>query len=369
MRPDGEDTTVTGTRAGRPEDQTVLITGGAGRIGRYLRDRLRRPGRTLRLFDTRAPDASEMAGLDGVEYVVGSVTDFGAVHAAMSGVDAVVHLAGIASIKAAASDLTHVNITGTAHVFEAARQQGVRRIVFASSNHAAGFGERHMARRCGAAPPGLVLRRHESLRRGARQPLSRPGRHRRRVPADRHLQGPPHRRQVARHLAVTRRHGPPGRGGAQPPGARASSWRGECRTTGGVRGRSTPPEPLVSVLKTTVRRTPTRSPTSRPRSTRSTSPARPVRPTRGDVRERGDRERDGQCLPYGVEDVQGQRRPHSSRRAARGTPGTVADHRQRWRDRLLPDVGRPAPRVRTRRTRPQRPARPGRQSSGTACGT
>ncbi len=153
MRPDGEDTTVTGTRAGRPEDQTVLITGGAGRIGRYLRDRLRQPGRTLRLFDTRAPDASETASLDGVEYVAGSVTDFGAVHAAMSGVDAVVHLAGIASIKAAASDLTHVNITGTAHVFEAARQQGVRRIVFASSNHAAGFGERHMLDDAGLPRP------------------------------------------------------------------------------------------------------------------------------------------------------------------------------------------------------------------------
>ncbi|HZC27105.1 MAG TPA: NAD(P)-dependent oxidoreductase [Actinopolymorphaceae bacterium] len=144
---------MTAASTGQPEGQTVLITGGAGRIGRYLWDRLRRPGRTIRVFDTKAPDASEIEDVDGVEYIVGSVTDFGAVHTAMSDVDAVIHLAGIASTRAAASDLTHVNITGTAHVFEAACQQGVRRIVFASSNHAAGFGERHMAGGAGLPRP------------------------------------------------------------------------------------------------------------------------------------------------------------------------------------------------------------------------
>ena len=130
-----------GTPPGPDQRQTVLITGGAGRIGGYLRDRLPRPGRTLRLLDVIPPER-QAEDADGVEHVVASVTDYPAVHAAMEGVDAVVHLAGIASTRAPASDLTHVNITGTTNVFEAARLHGVRRIVFASSNHAAGFGER-----------------------------------------------------------------------------------------------------------------------------------------------------------------------------------------------------------------------------------
>jgi uronate dehydrogenase len=137
------------------QHQTVLITGGAGRIGRYLKDRLRRPGRTLRLLDVTPPErqAEDADGAHGIEHVVASVTDYPAVHAAMEGVDAVVHLAGIASTKAPASDLTHVNITGTTHVFEAARLHGVRRIVFASSNHAAGFGERTITGEAGLPRP------------------------------------------------------------------------------------------------------------------------------------------------------------------------------------------------------------------------
>ena len=122
---------------------TVLLTGGAGRIGGYLRARLPRPGRTLRILDTVAPESEPADAAE--EHVVGSVTDYTAVHAAMDGVGAVVHLAGIGSTRAAGSDLTHVNVTGTAHVFEAARAQGVRRVVFASSNHAASLGERTLA--------------------------------------------------------------------------------------------------------------------------------------------------------------------------------------------------------------------------------
>jgi uronate dehydrogenase len=112
---------------------TILITGAAGQIGTMLRSRLRAPGRTLRLLDV----APLTAG-DGEEVVRASVTDLAAVTAACSTVSAVIHLAALAS-EAAWERIAEVNIHGTYVVFEAARQAGVRRVVYASSNHAVGF--------------------------------------------------------------------------------------------------------------------------------------------------------------------------------------------------------------------------------------
>jgi uronate dehydrogenase len=113
--------------------ERVLVTGAAGRIGGYLRPRLARDGRTLRLLDVVAVDA----GPDE-EAVTASVTDLDAVTAACADVDAVVHLGGYAG-EEAWDDVLAVNIHGTYVVFEAARRAGVPRVVFASSNHAAGF--------------------------------------------------------------------------------------------------------------------------------------------------------------------------------------------------------------------------------------
>lgn len=76
-----------------------------------------------------------------MEFVRASVTDLTAMREASAGVSAVVHLAGLASPRSAWTDLTHANILGTTTVFEAARLEGVPRVVFASSNHAAGNGE------------------------------------------------------------------------------------------------------------------------------------------------------------------------------------------------------------------------------------
>ena len=113
--------------------ETVLITGAAGRIGGMLRPRLARPGRVLRLFDV-----VEVPAGAGEEVRVGSVTDADAVSDACVGVSAVVHLGGIPG-EAAWDDILTTNIHGTAVVFDAARRRGVPRVVFASSNHAAGF--------------------------------------------------------------------------------------------------------------------------------------------------------------------------------------------------------------------------------------
>jgi len=112
----------------------VLVTGAAGTIGSMLRTGLPSAGWRLRLLDTAALGPPG----DGEELVQADVRDTAALPAAMTDVDAVVHLAGIPT-EAPFADLLAVNIEGTYNVFDAARRAGVRRIVFASSNHAVGF--------------------------------------------------------------------------------------------------------------------------------------------------------------------------------------------------------------------------------------
>jgi uronate dehydrogenase len=111
----------------------ILITGAAGRIGTMLRPRLARPGRVLRLLDT-----AELTAGPQEEAVRASVTDLAALTAACQGADAVIHLAAIPG-EAPWEQIMAVNIQGTYAVFEAARRAGVPRVVYASSNHAAGF--------------------------------------------------------------------------------------------------------------------------------------------------------------------------------------------------------------------------------------
>ncbi len=112
---------------------TILITGAAGAIGTMLRSRLAAPGRTLRLLDI-AP----LAARPGEEAVTASITDPDAMIAACRGADAVIHLAAING-EATWDRIRDGNIQGTYVTFEAARQAGVPRVVYASSNHAVGF--------------------------------------------------------------------------------------------------------------------------------------------------------------------------------------------------------------------------------------
>ncbi|MFJ8623594.1 NAD-dependent epimerase/dehydratase family protein [Kitasatospora sp. NPDC093550] len=112
----------------------VLLTGAAGRIGACLRESLPALGYRLRSFD-RLPVPGDP------DAVVADLRDTGALAAAMDGVDAVVHLAGIPG-EAPFADILAANIEGTYRLYDAARAAGVRRIVNASSNHAVGFTER-----------------------------------------------------------------------------------------------------------------------------------------------------------------------------------------------------------------------------------
>ena len=105
----------------------VLITGAAGRIGSVLTARL---PHDLRLTD--------LAALDDPRFVRADLTDAGAVAHAVDGMDAVVHLGAVPD-EAPFDEIAGPNLHGTYHVFEACRRHGVRRIVFASSNHATGM--------------------------------------------------------------------------------------------------------------------------------------------------------------------------------------------------------------------------------------
>ncbi|MEA2310272.1 MAG: uronate dehydrogenase [Solirubrobacteraceae bacterium] len=114
---------------------TVLITGSAGTVGRDLRAGLRGRHGLLRLLD-RAP---QEPALDAAEEIVtADIGDEDALVAAMEGVDAVVHLAGI-PVDAPFDAIATANLIGTQRVFDAARRAGVGRVVFASSHHAGGF--------------------------------------------------------------------------------------------------------------------------------------------------------------------------------------------------------------------------------------
>ncbi|MRG59956.1 NAD-dependent epimerase/dehydratase family protein [Agromyces sp. CFH 90414] len=115
-------------------EETVVVTGAAGRIGRAVTPLLRRPGRRLRLVDT-VPDPST-AG-DDVSWHDVSIQDGPAMARILDGATSLVHLAGLSSERPWA-DLLRVNIDGTHTVLEAARTAGVRRVLLASSIHAVG---------------------------------------------------------------------------------------------------------------------------------------------------------------------------------------------------------------------------------------
>src|SRR5690348_14427854 len=116
-----------------------LITGGAGFIGSALARTLVTRGDSVRIFDNLSSGKLQnLASVERhVELVRADIRDAAALKAAAQGVDYVLHQAAIASVPRSIDDPveTHeVNITGTLNVFTAARDAGVRRVVFASSS-------------------------------------------------------------------------------------------------------------------------------------------------------------------------------------------------------------------------------------------
>ena len=117
----------------------LLITGAAGALGRELRERLHGTVKQLRLSDV-----AEMApARDGEEVVRCDLADERAVAQLCRGVDAIVHLGG-RSTEGDWPTVFRANFQGAVNLWEAARQGGAKRVLFASSNHAIGLYKRSL---------------------------------------------------------------------------------------------------------------------------------------------------------------------------------------------------------------------------------
>ncbi|HEY0858203.1 MAG TPA: NAD(P)-dependent oxidoreductase [Albitalea sp.] len=114
--------------------ERLLLTGAAGGLGRELRRRLKAYCAVLRLSDH--VDLGPAA--EGEELRQAALEDRGAMRDLLQGVDAVVHLGGY-SVEGPFEPILQANIVGAYNLYEAARLNAVKRVVFASSNHVTGF--------------------------------------------------------------------------------------------------------------------------------------------------------------------------------------------------------------------------------------
>ena len=112
----------------------LLLTGAAGGLGQALRERLKANCDVLRLSDRVA--FGEVG--QNEEIVLADLADADAVNTMVTGVNAIIHLGGV-SVEGPFEPIMQANILGVYHLYEAARQHGVKRVVFASSNHVTGF--------------------------------------------------------------------------------------------------------------------------------------------------------------------------------------------------------------------------------------
>lgn len=118
-----------------------LVTGGAGFIGTNLTIELLKQGHQVRIFDNYAGGKMPERVQPGVEYVEGDIRNRAALDGAMQGIDGVFHMAALPRVTYSVEnpELTHdVNVNGTLNVLLAARDAGVKRVVFSSSSSAYG---------------------------------------------------------------------------------------------------------------------------------------------------------------------------------------------------------------------------------------
>src|SRR5437667_11129847 len=115
----------------------ALVTGGAGFIGSNLVHHLLERGDDVRVLDNFSTgNRRNLEGIE-VEIVEGELRSYERVHNAVRGVEVVFHIGALPSVPRSVQDpltTSAVNVEGTLNVLSAARDEGVRRVVFASSS-------------------------------------------------------------------------------------------------------------------------------------------------------------------------------------------------------------------------------------------
>jgi nucleoside-diphosphate-sugar epimerase len=119
-----------------------LVTGGAGFIGSHLAEELVRRGERVRIVDSLITGKREnFARLSGVDFVQGDLADLAVAQNAVEGVDYVLHQAAIPSVPRSVQDpitSNRANVDASLNVLVAARDAGVKRVVYAGSSSAYG---------------------------------------------------------------------------------------------------------------------------------------------------------------------------------------------------------------------------------------
>lgn len=116
------------------ETLRIGITGGAGNVGTALRAVLSPRFAAVRVIDLVEPNdlrANET-------FAAADMSDLGQLTSALAGLDGIIHLAGL-NTESDLQQTLHVNVLGASNLYEAARLNGIGRIVLGSSNHAVGF--------------------------------------------------------------------------------------------------------------------------------------------------------------------------------------------------------------------------------------
>jgi nucleoside-diphosphate-sugar epimerase len=121
---------------------TYLVTGGAGFVGSHLTEELVRRGHRVRVVDSLVTGKRRNVDhVPGVEFIEGDLADAGVAETAVDGMDFVLHQAAIPSVPRSVKDpvtSNRANITASLNLLVAARDAGVKRLVYAGSSSAYG---------------------------------------------------------------------------------------------------------------------------------------------------------------------------------------------------------------------------------------